>query len=183
MKNKLKFSSREIISEKEIVNEYNCPVCGSNNCMIQNSQYGVNKYECANCGYKFSNRVKIASTENSKKIYGQGNCDVYAIALHRLFKYPLCVVRGFYKDDWDDEIAYEDSHMFVKIDKNNGMDIRGKRPISEIILDCAFVNKIEKIKTPIISEEEARNIFTMDGVTEEQINIATKEICKKLKEV
>lgn len=44
---------------------------------------------------------KSVLNEDELSKYRCGFCDVFAIALHRMFKYPLYVVRGYYWDNID----------------------------------------------------------------------------------
>ena len=58
----------------------------------------------------------------SKHSFNSGDCDIYAVALHRLHGYPLYVVRGhFLEDEWggEREWDFEDAHIVVKLPNGN----------------------------------------------------------------
>ena len=109
--------------------------------------------------------------------YKTGFCDAYAIAMHRIFGYKIFVVRGFYKlyGEWE----IEDSHMVVK-DKNKFIDVDGAKSSKELIYQCMFTCKVEKVKLVEVSEEEAKFIFTCEGVSDEQISEAIDFIKNRL---
>ena len=53
----------------------------------------------------------------SKHNFNLGECDIYAVALHRLHGYPLYVIRGYFlEEEWggEREWDYEDSHIIVR---------------------------------------------------------------------
>ena len=124
-------------------------------------------------GDNFKNKKAQLAKTKEERFYESGMCDAYAIALSRKTGFPIAVVRGWYKDS-SGENTYEDAHMFVK-DGNYGLDIKGKRYIGDIVRDCVFINKVYKITTPIISEEEAKECFTM-GDLEPDIQEASEYI-------
>jgi len=113
-----------------------------------------------------------------------GDCDVYAIALHRLYGYPLYIVKGYYKeDDWDEEAGFtgydnEPAHIVVKLPNGNYMDSDGEIAEEQLKADCAFGNKIEYIKIEEITEEEAMYVYSGED-QEEDIERVVKFIKSK----
>jgi hypothetical protein len=100
--------------------------------------------------------------------FRQGDCDLYAVALHRLYGYPLYVVRNYYPNgeyepDEEDYNLYgidtEECHIVVKLPNGNFLDSDGEISEKKLIKQCLFGNKIGKIKIERISEEEALSIF------------------------
>lgn len=111
--------------------------------------------------------------------YNSGDCDIYAISLHKLYNYPIYVVRGFYIDELDNEEYYEDCHMVVKKPNNLYLDSRGEFTENELKQDCLFSNKITKIEILAISEKEAKHCFSISGYSEEDLEKTIKFIKSK----
>ncbi len=107
-----------------------------------------------------------------ENIYKMGMCDAMAIALHQKYGYPLGVWRGFFPDEYgeDGEEAYEDAHMCVILPDGKWVDVDGVHQGTPPNL--IFNENIHRIELVKISEDEARYIFSMDGVTDEQIETA-----------
>lgn len=120
----------------------------------------------------------------SKHNFNCGDCDVYAIALHRVYGYPLYIVNGYYKeDDWDEEAGYtgyynEPAHIVVKLSNGNYMDSDGEVTEEQLKADCAFGNKIEYIKIEPITEQEAMYVYSGED-QEEDIERVVKYIKNK----
>lgn len=95
-----------------------------------------------------------------------GDCEVYAIALHRLYGHPLYVVNGYYKEpDWDEEMGWtayldEPCHVVVKLPNGKYLDAQGETTEDELKKDCLFANQVEYIKIEPISEEEAKYLYS-----------------------
>lgn len=104
--------------------------------------------------------------------YSAGMCDVFALALHRLLGWPLAVVRGAMEDEWGED-WYEDAHAFVLAPEGGGADVRGIRPIDEIVGECAFSNPSE-VSVVEVGEKEMCSLFTVEGVSEEDIDEAVR---------
>jgi hypothetical protein len=121
----------------------------------------------------------------SKHNFNCGDCDVYAIALHRVYGYPLYIVNGYHKEeDWDEEEGYteydsEPAHIVVKLPNGNYMDSDGEVTEEQLKADCAFGNKIEYIKIEPITEQEAMYVYSGED-QEEDIERVVKYI--KIKE-
>ena len=124
------------------------------------------------------NIIQKNPSESSK--YKTGLCDAYAIAMHRLFGYPIFAVRGYFKEDG--EWNTEDSHLVVKSGAKF-IDVDGAKTKKELIDQCHFTVGlgISKVKIEEVSEEEAAYIFTTEGVSEEQISDAENYINRNLK--
>ena len=120
----------------------------------------------------------------SEHNFNCGDCDVYAIALHRVYGYPLYVVNGYYKeDDWDEDTGYtgyynEPAHIVVKLPNGNYMDSDGEVTEEQLKADCAFGNKIEYIKIEAITEQEAMYVYSGED-QEEDIERIVKHIRNK----
>lgn len=98
----------------------------------------------------------------SKHSFTTGDCDIYAVSLHRLHGYPLYVVRGWIKSDSeeDDEINYEDCHIVVKLPSGMFLDSRGEQSEMDLIQDARFMNDVYKVTVEPISEEIALSTFS-----------------------
>jgi hypothetical protein len=122
----------------------------------------------------------------SEHNFNCGDCDVYAIALHRVYGYPLYIVNGYHKeDDWDEEEGYteydsEPAHIVVKLPNGNYMDSDGEVTEDQLKTDCAFGNKIEYIKIEPITEQEAMYVYSGED-QEEDIERVVKHIRNKEK--
>lgn len=102
----------------------------------------------------------------SKHNFNHGDCDIYAVSLHRLYGYPLYVVRGwFLEPEWggEREWDHEDSHMVVKLPNGYYMDSNGETTEAELRQNCAFSNDISKITFEHLSEEEALGTFSCEN--------------------
>jgi hypothetical protein len=81
-------------------------------------------------------------------------------------------VRGFYKDDFIDEIeyAYEDAHAVVKVDNDMYEDVDGISSKQELIDRCLFINDIEYVEIVPITPNELKYAFAFaSGVSEREI--------------
>lgn len=98
----------------------------------------------------------------SKHSFNTGDCDIYAVSLHRLYGYPLYVVRGWYEDDLgeDNDFNYEDCHIVVKMPNGLYLDSEGEQGEQELRQNARFMNDVHKITIVPISEEEALNTFS-----------------------
>lgn len=120
----------------------------------------------------------------SEHNFNCGDCDVYAIALHRVYGYPLYIVNGYHKEeDWDEEEGYteydsEPAHIVVKLPNGNYMDSDGEVTEEQLKADCAFGNKIEYIKIEPITEQEAMYVYSGED-QEEDIERVVKYIKNK----
>lgn len=115
----------------------------------------------------------------SKHNFNHGDCDIYAVSLHRLYGYPLYIVRGwFLEPEWGGEREYdfEDSHVVVKLPNGNYMDSDGETTEAELRQNCAFGNDIEKITFEPVSEEEALSTFSC-----EDQELAIKQVVNYIK--
>jgi hypothetical protein len=128
-------------------------------------------------GLRFTlTRPKQVNESDSKSIYRSGMCDAFAMALHELTKLPLGAWTGYYYDDFEEEDSTEISHICCvkSFDQIEWIDVdglhRGKPK------NLYFNNKIESIKLVPISEEDARYVYTMEGVSEIDIKKAKQFI-------
>lgn len=99
----------------------------------------------------------------SKHSFNTGDCDIYAVSLHRLYGYPLYVVRGHFlepewggKREWD----YEDCHIVAKLPNGLFIDSDGEQGVSELKQNARFMNDVQKITIEPIDEETALNTFS-----------------------
>ena len=140
---------------------------------------------------KYRLRLKLNETisgygddyDFSKHNFNFGDCDIYAVSLHRLYGYPLYVIRGYFlEEEWggEREWDYEDCHIMVKLPNGNYMDSSGEATGNEMKRACLFGNKIEKIKILPIDEQTALSTFSCQD-QEESIKQVMKYISKKNK--
>ena len=121
-------------------------------------------------------------TESNCSLYRTGMCDAYAIAQHQMTGLPIFLIQGKWWDDEYEEWATEPCHLVVK-DEESGkyIDVGGEKTEEELKQDCHFMNadKIEEIEFVKVSPEEAREIFTTEGVSDEEIEDAKNFIEKE----
>ena len=100
--------------------------------------------------------------------YDQGDCNFYAIALHKLTGYPIYSVRGYYKeDDWDEVIEngdipnyyHEDGHVVVLSKNGLYIDADGEYTEEELIKQTHFGSYIERVDLVKLTEKEAYNLY------------------------
>lgn len=100
-----------------------------------------------------------------KHNFNFGDCDIYAVSLHRLYGYPLYVVRGwFLEEEWGGkrEWDYEDCHIMVKLPNGKYMDSDGEFTGKEMKKNCLFGNKVKRITIVQIDEETALSTFSCE---------------------
>lgn len=117
----------------------------------------------------------------SKQNFNFGECDIYAVSLHRLYGYPLYVIRGYFlEEEWggEREWDYEDCHIMVKLPNGNFMDSSGEATGDEMKEACMFGNKVEKIEILPIDEQTALSTFSCQD-QEDTIKQVMKYISKK----
>lgn len=119
--------------------------------------------------------------EFSNHKFNTGDCDVYAVSLHRIYGYPLYVMRGYFiEPEWggEREEDFEDCHIMVKLPNGNFFDSDGEQTKDEMISRAAFMNKVYKIKILPIDENTALSTFSCSD-QEDYINRIIKYIKKK----
>jgi len=120
--------------------------------------------------------VREDKPKDGKSIYRAGMCDAFAMALHQLTKLPLGAWTGYYYDDFEEEDSTEISHICCvkSFDQIEWIDVDGLHHGQP--KNLYFNNKIESIKLVPISEEDARYVYTMEGVSEMDIKKAKQFI-------
>lgn len=86
-----------------------------------------------------------------------GDCYLFAIALHRMYGYPLYAVYLYYKeDDWD--YLSEIAHVLVKLPNGKYLDADGEID-EEQLKKLSNTNYTEYITIEPISEFDARTAY------------------------
>ena len=96
--------------------------------------------------------------------FNMGDCDIYAVALHRLYGHPLYAIYGYFLEpEWGGkrELDSEVYHIMVKLPNGKFKDSDGEYTLSELIplLGIGMGEEIEKVKAVKISEKRALSIF------------------------
>jgi hypothetical protein len=104
------------------------------------------------------NIINIIKEEIQDFNFNSGDCDIYAVSLHRLYGYPLYVIRGYYVEDG--EQYYEDVHIMTKLPNGKYCDSTGEHTKEEILPRAMFLNNISKVKIIPIDEDQALNTFS-----------------------
>ena len=104
----------------------------------------------------------------NNNIYGEnhnfnlGECGLYAIALNRLYNYPIYTIRGkFLEEDWggEREYDYEYAHFMVKLPNGNFLDSSGEQTKEQMINLSIFTEDVEDIEVVEVREDEVREVF------------------------
>jgi len=115
--------------------------------------------------------------------FNSGDCDVYAVSLHRLYNYPLYAIRGkFLEPEWGGkrEWDYEYCHIMVKLPNGNYMDSDGELTDQEAKDLAMFNEDVKKIEIIPVTEEEALSTFSCTD-QEPMIKSVMKHISSKVK--
>ncbi len=94
--------------------------------------------------------------------FNLGECGLYAIALNRLYNYPMFAIRGkFLEEDWggEREYDYEYSHIMVKLPNGNFLDSSGEQTQQQMIDLSVFTEDIKDIEVVEVTEDEIAEIF------------------------
>ena len=97
--------------------------------------------------------------------FNMGDCDIYAVALHRLYGHPLYAIHGYYLEEpWGgkQELISEVYHIMVKLPNGKFKDSDGEYTLKELIPLLGLGEEIKKVKAVKISEEEALSTFSME---------------------
>jgi len=122
--------------------------------------------------------MKIILTEsqlrfiiNEQYNFNMGDCDVYAVALHRIYGYPIYALYGFYYDETD-ELNYEIYHIMVKTPDGKYKDSNGEFSLDELkpLVGLGHEN-ILRIRMVSVSEDEALSIFSMSDQEEDILRV------------
>lgn len=114
--------------------------------------------------------AKFEAAKDPTARYLRGDCDVMAIALHRLTGHPLGIWAGRYRDA-DGEIAHENAHAVVVLSTPKGQataDVRGvsARPPDNFL----FTNETECVELlRVDSENDLRTAFSSLDIDEREI--------------
>jgi len=120
----------------------------------------------SNCKFALNQQTVMAS-------YSLGECDTFALALHRILGYPLAAV--VQDDSEDGDGGYIVGHIFALADRVTGIDEKGIRPISRIVEGTLF-NREGKTKVIPMTPEEAGLALTIEGPDESAIAKAIEYI-------
>jgi hypothetical protein len=116
---------------------------------------------------EFRNLIDIVESIDSRPQYRVGLCDAFAIALHQLTKLPLGAWVGEYYDDFTEETELEYAHLCVVVSFENKtwIDVDGLH--NELPKNIHFDNQIESIKLIAVTENDAREIFTVEDLDDD----------------
>jgi len=117
---------------------------------------------------------KYIIKESSCGMYRTGMCDAFALAKHELTGLPIYLVQGKWRED-DDYWATEPCHMVVS-DGDSFIDVGGRKTEEDLKQNCYFSGPVEEVEIIEITPEEAREIFTVEGVHDEDIERAKEYI-------
>jgi hypothetical protein len=110
--------------------------------------------------------------------FNSGDCDIYAVALHRLYGYPLYLVRGYYEGDeeWVDErgYEYEPCHILVKLENGNYLDSNGEQTGDEVMENCYFSNDVIGVEIVPVTEDIALSTFSVVDQEERIMDVMDK---------
>jgi hypothetical protein len=119
--------------------------------------------------------MRIIEIAQNKSIYRSGMCDAMALAIHEITKLPLGGWQGSYTNDYDEDET-ELCHICVVLSfkGKKWMDVDGVH--TGVPDNCYFNNSVEKIDLVPLSTEDVKYLYTMEGVSESDIEQAKKFI-------
>jgi hypothetical protein len=132
--------------------------------------------------------------EDNRWEFNLGDCGLYAIALHRVYGFPIYVCKGYFlEEDWGGkrEMEGEVSHAVVKLPNGNYLDHDGELTEKQLLKNTYYgsnnkeAKKNEKIEP--VTEKQAKLLFRCgldesrcpDMVKEKEIQEVVKYIMKK----
>jgi hypothetical protein len=132
--------------------------------------------------------------EDNRWDFNLGDCGLYAIALHRVYGFPIYVCKGYFlEEDWGGkrEMEGEVSHAVVKLPNGNYLDHDGELTEKQLLKNTYYgsnnkeAKKNEKIEP--VTEKQAKLLFRCgseesrcpDMVKEKEIQEVVKYIMKK----
>ena len=101
--------------------------------------------------------------------FNMGDCDIYAVALHRLYEYPLYAIYGYFLEEpWGGkrELISEVYHIMVKLPNGKFKDSEGEYTLKELTPLLGLGEEIKKVKAVHIDETEALSTFSMEDQEE-----------------
>jgi hypothetical protein len=108
--------------------------------------------------------------EEFAKGYTCGNCDVMALALHRLTGYSLGAWTGLYKDqDGEEQREYCHAVVILNNEETKYADVYG---IASDEPRCCFNHNVESVALLPVDESDVRSMFTAEDISEEAIETA-----------
>lgn len=102
--------------------------------------------------------------------YHSGMCDAFAIALSRLYGWRLAVIRGFFMEDGEE--YSEDSHAVAILPNRRLADIDGIHDFAAVKRKCFWNQTPHRIKLVPVTEDEMSELFTVEGLSEADIQQA-----------
>lgn len=110
---------------------------------------------------------------SSPQSYRQGMGDALALAAHRLTGFPLALWSGTHFDDIEQEHWSQPAHaVVVDYDRQRWFDVDGWHEGLTPPDNLMFNEKVFGITLDRATPAEVMEVFTMEGVTEEQIEQA-----------
>ena len=115
---------------------------------------------------------KFIVEQDACSIYRGGMCDAYALAQNQLTDAPMFLVQGKWWDEEYEEWATEPCHLVVKVGENRYLDVDGEKDEEELKQNCFFSGPVEEVEIVPTTPEEAQEIFTTEGVSDEDVERA-----------
>ena len=98
--------------------------------------------------------------------FNQGDCDLFARAMHRVTGYPIVVIKGWTEeDDWDDdgetELVDEPYHVMVQLPNGKFRDADGEYTLKELkpLLGLSSDNGIKKVTAEPIEDKDVKDVY------------------------
>lgn len=113
----------------------------------------------------------MGNIKSSVGAYLCGNCDIMALALHKLTGKPMGLWSGKYVDpDADDGIGYEHAHACIMLPDGQWMDVNG---VSANTPDNLYFNMpVKEVVLLPASELDVRDAFTCCDIEDDAIQVA-----------
>ena len=82
--------------------------------------------------------------------------------------------KNFFKKSPEEQLewATEPCHLVVKVGENRYLDVDGEKDEEELKQNCFFSGPVEEVEIVPTTPREAQGIFTMEGVSDEDVERA-----------
>ena len=101
--------------------------------------------------------------------FNQGDCDLFARAMHRVTGYPIVVIKGWQEeDDWDDdgetELVDEPYHVMVQLPNGKFRDADGEYTLKELkpLLGLSADNGIKRVTAEPVEDDDVNDVYGND---------------------
>ena len=108
--------------------------------------------------------------------FNQGDCDLFARAMHRVTGYPIVVIKGWeLEEPWGGkrELVDEPYHVMVQLPNGKFRDSDGEYTLEELkpLLGLSADNGIKKVTAEPIEDKDVKDVYGSNYKTDEIKNV------------